>query len=148
MGLLIYQTANPASAFSAAGLFTNPLVQTFNGVAGSIVERRYYVRNDNVLNSYSGVTVQPRLVSGDNIFNGTNGFSWKLIIGDAQPLEEQWSLVAPGAAITIPDIGTALVADVATFEPFWLRMTVPRGASVESFSGIVLDIAGTETLVP
>jgi len=148
MGLLIYQAPDPSSAFSDDGGFTNPLVNAFDGVTGNTLNRRYYVRNDSLSRSYSGVTVQPVHLSGDNIIDGTNGFSWKLIVGDEQPLEEQWSLVLPGNSILIPDIGTPTVADITTFEPFWLRIIVPRGAPVKSHSGITLRIAGTEILVP
>ncbi len=148
MGLLIYESANPSAAFSATGLFTNPLVKVFDGVTGSIVDRRYFVRNDDSARSYSNSTLQPTLVTGNNIFDGTSGFEWKLIVGDKQPLEEQWGLVTPGNSIIIPDIGTALLSDTVTFEPFWLRMIVPRGAAIKSYSGITLNIAGTEILVP
>lgn len=148
MGLLVYQTPVPGSQFSASGVYTNPLVQIFDGVTGNTVNYRYYVRNADPAYSYSGISLQPALLSGNNIFDGTNGFEWKLIVGDTQPLEEQWGLVTAGNSITIPDIGTVLVSDIATFEPFWLRMTVPRGASINSYAGIVLNIAGTEILVP
>ncbi len=148
MGLLVYSAANPSSAFSTGGLFTNPLVKTFDGVTGNTVDTRYYVRNDSSARSYSGIVVAPRLGGGDNIFDGTNGFIWKMIVGDTQPLDAQWDLVSAANSIVIPDIGTPSVGDTTTFEPFWLRMIVPRGASIKSYSGVILDITGTETIIP
>lgn len=148
MGLKIYRAPDPSSAFSLDGTFTNPLVNAFDGVAGSVLIRRYYVRNDDNTRSFADITVQPIFLSGDNIIDGTDGFNWKLIAGDEQPLEEQWELVTPGNSIVIPDIGTGVLADVTTYEPFWLRMTVPRGAPVKSHSGIKLRTSATEILVP
>lgn len=147
MALKIYQAPNPSSSFSQGGTFTNPLVNAFDGVAGSVVIRRYYVRNDDSGLFYSSITVAPVYSSGVNIFDGTDGFSWKLIAGDTQPLEEQWGLLAEGNSISIPNIGTVSVFDVTTYEPFWLRMTVPRGAPVKSHSGIKLQTSFTEAIV-
>ena len=148
MGLLIYSAPNPGAAFSADGLFTDPLTTAFDGTTGGTVSKRYYVRNDAANRSYESITLQPVHLSGDDIISGASGFGWKVFAGDAQPLEEQWSLVSYGNSITIPDIGTSVVADLATYEPFWLRIVVPRGASVKSYSGIKLRLSYTEILVP
>lgn len=148
MGLLIYSAPNPGAAFSADGLFTNPLMTAFDGATGSTFSQRYYVRNDTSNRSFENITLQPVYLSGDNIISGANGFGWKLVAGDAQPLEEQWDLVSYGNSIVIPDIGTPTVADLSTYEPFWLRITVPRGAPVKSHSGIKLRLNYTEILVP
>jgi hypothetical protein len=148
MGLLIYSEANPSSAFSADGGFANPLSQAFDGVTGNVQQTRYYVRNDDATMTYSGISVQPVHLSDVNIIDGTDGFDWKLIAGDSQPLEEQWALVGSGNSISIPQIGTASVSDIATFEPFWLRVTVPKGAPVQSHAGIKLRLTGTSILVP
>jgi hypothetical protein len=148
MGLLIYSNPNPGAAFSIDGLFTNPLVSAFNGAIGDTTNKRYYVRNDAANRSYESITFQPVYDSGDNIISGTNGFGWKLIVGDTQPLEEQWDLVSFGNSIVIPNIGTSIVADLSTYEPFWLRIVVPRGASVKSHVGIKLRLSYTEILVP
>lgn len=148
MGLLIYSDANPSAAFSSDGIFTNPLLAAFNGVTGNTKSVRYYVRNDESNKSYSGISLQPVLLEGTNIINGTDGFGWKLYAGDTQPLEEQWSLTSYANSITIPDIGSAILADVNTYEPFWLRISVPTGASIRSYSGVKLRISYTEILVP
>lgn len=148
MGLLIYSDANPSTAFSSESTFTNPLLAAFNGVTGNTKSVRYYVRNDESDKSYSSISLQPVLLEGTNIINGTDGFGWKLYAGDTQPLEEQWSLVSYANSIVIPDIGSAILADVNTYEPFWLRISVPAGASIQSYSDVKLRISYTETLVP
>lgn len=148
MGLLIYSAPDPSAAFSVSGQFTNPLSMAFDGILGSTVNRRYYVRNDASDRYYTGITVKPVYSSGDAIIDGTDGFGWKLYAGDSQPLEDQWDLLSYANTISVPDIGTAVVADTATYEPFWLRIVVPKGASVKSHSGIKLRLEYTESLIP
>jgi hypothetical protein len=147
MGLLIYEAAEPASAFSVGNDYTTPIAHTFDGVQGAVILRRYFVRNDDPAFSYSNIKVQPIHIEGDNIIDGTDGFLWKLVPGDQEPLEEQWGLVSPGNDIDIPDIGTGISSDTSTYEPFWLRIEVPRGASVKSHEGIKLRITATESAV-
>lgn len=147
MALKIYSSPTPSAAFSIDGSFDNPLLLAFDGVTGGIINKRYYVRNDDNTLWYSSIVIQPIYTSGDNIAEGANGFAWKLIAGDDQPLEEQWSLLAPGNSISIPNIGSPSGGDISTYEPFWLRIIVPRGAPIKSHQGIVLNISGTATLV-
>jgi len=147
MGLLIYETANPSSAFSIGNDYNNPIAHSFDGVTGSVLIRRYFVRNDDPTKSYDNIQVQPIHVSGDNIIAGGSGFIWKLISGDQQPLEEQWNLVTPANVVDIPDIGNGISADISTYEPFWLRIEIPKGAKVKSHEGIKLRVTASETAV-
>jgi hypothetical protein len=146
MALLIYETADPGAAFSIGNDYSNPVQHSFNGVSGAVTIRRYFVRNDDPAFSYSNIQVQPVYVSGDNIINA-DGFSWKLIAGDQEPLESQWDLVTPGSSIDIPDIGTGVSSDTSTYEPFWVRIEVPAGASVKSHEGMKLRTSATQTAV-
>lgn len=143
MSLAIYETATPASAFSVSGTFTNPLLSTFDGTTGGVVEKKYYVRNDSVLHTYAGITVTPLDSSGVSLIDGSVGYSWKLNAGNDRPLEAEWITVADGSAITLSDIN-----DTNTYLPFWVRIEVPRGTSVQSFDQVTLRIATTETLIP
>lgn len=142
MGLLIYETAEPGAEFSVGNDFTNPMQHTFDGVQGAVLTTRYFVGNDDPNFQYSNIQVQPIHIDGDNIVGGGGGYSWKLIAGDQEPLEEQWGLVTPGNPVDIPDI-----SNTSTYEPFWLRIEVPRGAQVKSHEGIKLRITATETTV-
>lgn len=137
MALLIYDIADPQSAFSENGDFTNPLSLSFDGVEGGIIKQKLFVRNNDTSKSYTGITITP-VDGGDGLVNGADGFSWKLVAGDEEPLEEQWAGVAAGNIISIPDIG-----DSTTYQPFWIRVEVPSGSSIQSFQSVQLKIDAT-----
>jgi hypothetical protein len=141
MALGIYAEADPGSAFSSEGTFDNPITTAFDGTSGGVVERRYYVRNDAPTLQYSDIAVSP-VDGGDNLVDGSAGYSWKLIVGDQRPLEEQWSLKTAGEEIDLSDI-----TDTTTYLPFWVRIEVPRGAPVESFQSVSLQIEATESII-
>lgn len=151
MSLTIYSSVTPNSGHSTDGSFINPLSHSFNGTTGEVIQKRYYVRNDNAGFYYEDITVQP-VDGGDNIVDGsgaTDGFMWQLITGDQQPLEAQWAetLAVPGTAISLPNIGSSIDGDTRTFVPFWLRITVPVGANVKSYQDVTLKISATEGIV-
>jgi hypothetical protein len=148
MGLNIYETADPSAGFSNDQSFSNSLSLTVDGSTGATVSKRLYLRNDDSLLYYENISVQPVILSGKDIITGENtGFEWRLISGDAQPLEAQWGLVNPGNSISLSDIGSPGSGDTTTYLPFWLRISVPRGAAVESYQGIGLRISADENSV-
>jgi len=142
MSLSIYETATPASAFSASGSFTNPLLTTFDGTTGGVIEKKFYVRNDSIVHTYAGITLVPVDSSGLSLIDGTEGFSWKLKAGNDRPLEAEWDTILDGNTITLSNIN-----DSNTYLPFWVRIEVPRATPVQSFDQVTLKIAATETLV-
>lgn len=143
MSLSVYETATPASAFSASGVFTNPLLSTFDGTTGGTIEKKYFVRNSSILHTYAGLTLTPVDSSGLNLVDGTEGFSWKLKAGNDKPLESEWNTISDGNTINLDDIN-----DSNTYLPFWVRIQVPRATSVQSFDQVTLRITATETLIP
>ncbi len=141
MALSIYESAVPTTVFSEDGTLTNPISITIDGLRGGVILRRYYVRNDDNTKYYTSITLQPIVNSGLNIVNGSiNGFSWKLIEGDTQPLDDQWAITTSGNQISLTNIGTAGNGDTTTYLPFWLRVDVPRNVDVQSFSNVSLEI--------
>lgn len=143
MALGIYEFVDPDKAFSVSGEFTNALPVTFDGTLGGVIKRRYFVRNDDTNHTYSGIFLEPiELSSGMSIIDGTDNFSWKLKAGDDEPLEEEWALITPASGVNIPNILTTHI-----YEPFWLRMEVPRGAPVRPFEDVKLKITSKEVLV-
>ena len=143
MGLKIYKNPDPATDLSQDNTFTNPFALAFDGTVGQIIEKRLYVRNSNNVKSYESITLEPVHLSDINILNEP-GFSWKMIAGDEQPIQDQWNLVSTGNQILIPDIGDNISSDTNTYEPFWVRIEVPKGASVKTHQGVKLKISATE----
>lgn len=142
----VYESADPATAFTVSGNFGNPFTAAFDGVLGEVIERKLYVRNDDSLYYYENITVQA-IDGGDDIVDGsgtTEGYSWKLYPGDQQPLEEQWDLTTAGASISLADIGSLGNPDTTTYLPFWVRISVPAGAPVEAYNSVLLRLSFDE----
>lgn len=146
MGLGIYEAVSPTTKYSLNGALTNAICFTFDGIAGGTQIRKLFVRNDDSLYYYEDITVTPVTKTGSDIISGAGGFSWKLIAGDTEPLEDQWELVSDGNSISLSDLGSGGSPDTSTYLPFWIRITVPEGISVQSLEGTRLDIACTENL--
>jgi hypothetical protein len=121
---------------------TEPLRLGFDGREGGVSEVRRYVRNNDAAYTYSGIQVQPVDQSGRDITDGTNGFSWKLSEGNTQPSSDEWSAITAGAAISLSNI-----TDTSTYLPFWLRIEIPRGATVHSYDDVILRILGVQDAV-
>jgi hypothetical protein len=140
MALKIYPDASPDNPYSQDGLMSNPLRLGFNARLASTSEAKYYLRNDNSNFNYSDIQIQPVDHTGSHLVDGTNDFSWKLSAGDTQPTADEWDNITAGAAISMSDI-----SDTSTYLPFWLKIEIPRGASVKSYRNVVLRIFGEET---
>ena len=149
MSLKIYEETNPQSVFTIAGSFLNPVALSFNGALGEVVEVRYFVRNDDETLYYTSIEVQP-IDGGDGIVNGsgvTEGYNWKLKVGDQKPSESEWATITAGASISLSDIGSAAAGDAATYLPFWIRINIPQDAPVASYQGVQLRISAQENVV-
>lgn len=148
MALNIYELADDGTAFSDDQSFTNALSITADGVVGTAIHRRYYVRNGDVSKWYENIRVQAVVLNGDDIVTGAlSGFKWKLVAGNPEPLEEIWELTDGGNEITLPDIGEVGTGDTSTFLPFWLRVEIPRSSQVRSYQNIGLRVTADENLV-
>lgn len=147
MSLNIYEEPAPSTVFSADSTFSNALSLTVDGVIGAVRNTRYYIRNDDNTKFFTDIVLSAVVLSGIDIVSGaTNGFVWKLIAGDTQPVEDQWGLTAAGNSISLSDIGSSGNADTSTFLPFWLRIEVPRGSPVTSHQNIGLQITATDNI--
>jgi hypothetical protein len=144
MSLKIYSEALPTSYYTVSGDFGNPFITAIDGREGGTVERLLYVRNDSATYVYSGIFVQPVVLTGRNIVDGTDGFYWKVKAGATQPTDQEWTTISGGVAIDIGDLGSAGAADTSTYLPFWLKQAVPAGVNVQSFTGTILRITATE----
>lgn len=111
---------------------TNPL-STQHPIAGSTVEVKVYLFNDNAAKRYESITVDPTDTTG----------------GD----ESTWVQLAPdnaGSAGTYLAAGAALsMANISdtTGKPFWVKVTTPSVADTQNKSDIKLTVNSTEFAV-
>ena len=144
MSLGIYSSADSSSVFSSDQTFTKPVIFSFDGVSGGTRIIQMYIRNDDITKYYTGIELTPITESGQDIINGSDGFSWKLIEGSSQPTEENWLIVSDGNTISFSNIGSSGNGDDSTYLPFWVRVTIPRNVSIQSFENVKLRITATE----
>ena len=141
MALSVYTKADPATFLSNGGKFTNPLALTFDGTDGGTLVQKLYVRNDDITTTYSGITLS---ITGDvnsYHFDGSQGFTWKLIAGDTQPIAGQWAAVTPGNSISL---GT--ISGTNTYLPFWLYTETDAHTNVQSFQDVHLTLSATASI--
>lgn len=146
MGIKIYTEANNAASVSSEDAFTKPLLIAMNGKTGGVLQKRIYVRNDELTKSYQGITVKP-FSSYPAFINGTNGMSWKLYAGDIKPTDEVWATISNANTITLPDLGTISTSDISTYLPFWVKVVIPRSTDAQTIKDVKLQISATETLI-
>lgn len=146
MGLKVYASANSSSDFSTGGTFTKPIAYSFDGVSGGVLVKQFYLRNDDVTKYYTNVTLSAYVASGQDITDGTDGFTWKMISGSSQPLEQEWGLVVAANTLSMSQIGSSGNGDNYTYYPFWLRIEVPSNLFVQAFENVKIRISYTENL--
>jgi hypothetical protein len=147
MGLGLYTNATPGTKLSLAGAFTNPFTVTLDGRAGGQIEQRLYLRNDDVTFYYTGITLRPIDTIGNSITDGTDGYSWKLRAGNTQPTSDEWAAITAGALISFADVGGLGSPNTSTYQPFWVRVEIPKFAAINTFTDVQLRIQATQNNV-
>ena len=144
MTLAIYEgTSGSDLPFSTGAMFTNAFTATFDGRVGGTEDFLLYLRNSNVLYTYSDITIQAYQSEGSiDLVEGTQGFSFKMKAGDAEPTSEEWASIQAGNTISLSDL-----EDIITYLPFWVRIEVPRQVPVQRFRGVSFKIIATQNLV-
>jgi len=141
MALNVYEdtTSDP---YSTSGLFTLPLILGFDGRTGGVVQKKLYLRNDNVLYKYEDITIEAEQVGGDlDYIGGTEGFYFKMRAGDARPTAAEWDTISGGTSISMSDI-----IDASTYLPFWVYVEVPGHLAVMHIKDVRFKISATESL--
>lgn len=107
---------------------TNPLRTKHNGYVGGPEEKLIYIKNDDSMNYYTDLVLSYEGSYDTTGEFGTSGWSIKFLFGERRPTESEWSSVAPGTPIELPDIGDTYAADTYTYYPVWVRMYCPGGS--------------------
>ena len=144
MGLNIY--TYPIETAKIGGTTYIPI--TFDGVLGGSVDRKLFIRNDDLTLWFSDIQVQA--YEDGTTLNVVTGPAWeiRLLEKDIAPSTEEWLAAAAGNQITLTsDIGTADRGDTSTYLSFWIRVTVPRDQEAQNITSVVLRIEATANLV-
>ena len=146
MSIGIYTTADPDEAISEDGALTNPLLVSVDGKLGGVIQQLLYIRNDDENVAYSGINLA--VISDDiSLVDGTNGYTWKLAVGDTQPTDSEWNDITTANTIDFDMIGDESLGDTSTYLPFWIRASVDRNSTVNTFTNVKFEILADELLV-
>lgn len=138
MGLAIYTSPDIENKIDSE----HPLLFAFDGREGGIQEKCIYLRNDDLDSWYNGITV-----SAANT-EETSSQVWKLLEKDRTTIPEDWEGISDGNTITLSSsIGSATQEDVSTFLPFWVRIEVAPGSSIQKIVSRVIRIGYTRHLI-
>lgn len=143
MALTIYDSPVATANFSIGGTYNNPMRHAVDGRVGGVVERLYYVRNDNSARTYDAITLKAVSSVAKDIVSGVDGYSIKLSKGSTQPTDQEWDEIDGGNTITWDEI----TEDTLIYNPFWLRIEVPKGAPIDTIISTFFRISATETVV-
>ena len=123
----------------------NPISSAFvtehNGFTGGQEEFLFYFKNQYPEFYYENIQVivkMPDLDTG-GIFS-ESGWSVKIKYGSEQPTEKQWGDILINNSLTIPSIGSSVVANTESLFPVWVRVFCPGHTSPQYKKDIKLDL--------
>ena len=118
------------------------LRSTHEGYRGSSDDILIHIRNDNASKYYEDV----RLVA-ENLSEiledegwGDTGWGVKLSYGSRQPTEREWTAIAPGLELQLPNIGSISAGDTSTDFPCWVRISCPGNQSAQLKQNLQLKL--------
>lgn len=127
---------------------TDPLRSFHHGQLGSIHEEMINIRNADAGTYYTNVSLAFQVKTYNDFGElGISGWSVKLMYGARRPTEAEWDLIASGATIQLPDIGTTGGADITTYHPVWIRIYSPGGELAQIRDNQQLKLLAFERIV-
>jgi len=152
MALLVYDYDTNNSLFnqiSKNGLQSNPIQTTHNGTDGQIVEKKVFLRNDNVNFYYNNIllkSIPARKVRVGDINYPEASVGFKMIAQDSQPTKSEWLAQESGNTISFSGIGTTSAGDTS-YIPFWIQIIIPAGTRVQTINDISINLDAEENAV-
>lgn len=144
MGLSLYFKDNENSI-----LEDGKFLATFDGRAGGVLDKKIYIRNNDIVKWYSNIVLSLDTGTGPNLIdNSINGFYWKLAQQELPLNKEEWKLVSPGNTLNITgNIGSADQGDISTYISIWVRISIPRNQRIEKYKNISFILEAKENRV-
>lgn len=145
MGLAVYTSTSTDDKVDD----NHPISFTFDGRVGGIQEKCVYLRNDDLLSWYGGITAS--LVDTDptpvSHINSTH-FEWRLLEKDRVTIPEDWENISAGNTISISsDLGSSSQGDISTFIPIWIRIKLSPGLPIQRIVSVVIRLGYTRYLI-
>lgn len=116
---------------------TSPLT-TQHPIAGSAVEGKYYLFNDDDTKYYESINIDPT----DAV--DTDESTWVALAPDSAGSAGTYG--AGGAALSMANIGSSTAGDTSDY-PFWVKVTTPSVGSTQNKTDIKLTTNFTEYAV-
>lgn len=135
MALGIYNSTSPTDILDTS----KPFTVTFDGRVGGMQDRCIYIRNDDLGSWYENISLH---------LSGVSGSTWWLLEKDTVPINEDWQDVVPNAPISLSgNIGSSTQPDISTYFSVWVRIQIPKGADIQTISGITFGLTATRHLI-
>ena len=126
----------------------DPLRLAFDGKSGGPEVAKVYIRNDDDMLYFTYVRVLVETANYDDYGPvGTTGWGVKLMYGEREPTEEEWSQVLEDEELVLPDIGTTEEGDTFTYHPVWIRVFCPGNSRAEIRRNQSIKVIGFGNLV-
>lgn len=133
MALKIYKDAGFTQEVTALSPLT-----TQHPIAGSTVDTKVYLRNDDATKYYTTISVDPQDTTA------TDESTWVFLAPDSAGSPGTFGVAS--AALSMADIGVAGTGDT-TGKPFWVRVTTPSVGTTQNKTDIFLNVTGREFAV-
>lgn len=152
MSLDVYNYDQDNSTYhkiSENGLQSNPIKTSHNGTDGEIVEKKYYLKNDDANFYYDNIqlkAVPSRKVRVGDINYPEAFIGFKIIEKDDQPTENEWLAIESGNTAAFNSIGSSSEGDVS-YKPFWIQVSIPVGTRIQTISDITINFTFEENAV-
>lgn len=150
--LAIYEYDSLNNAYqkiSKDGLQTRPVQTSHDGTNGEVIEKKLFIRADDVNFYYTTVVLTPypaRKVRVGDVQYPEAFVGFKIISGDAQPSANQWLAVSSGSSVDLADIGDTNAGDIS-YKPFWIQIEIPPGTRAQTINDIAINVQADENPV-
>ena len=144
MGLALYLSPSQESKITSI----NPFRLTYDGRIGGIQDIKIYIRNDDINKWYSDIYLSVIDNGISNIVNNpSNNWYWKLNQSDIDISDIEWNDISCANTISIDDIGTSSLANIVTFVPVWVRVSIPNKQYIQVINSVVFRLEAKENVV-
>jgi hypothetical protein len=143
------QDNNAYRVISQDGLQTSPIQTSHDGTNGEIIEKKVYLRNDDVNFYFTDIRLTPypaRKTRVGDIQYPEAFVGFKIIAQENQPSKNEWLAVESGGTAFLEDIGDHDAGDNA-YKPVWIQIEIPPGTRAQTISDVAINVQADQNPV-